>query len=109
MIKTVFQLAAVDIFDQMGETAIYKPLSGPQVPACKVLITKEIDLQPVGMESSTWQRTVMLECLSAEVGREPDRGDRFEVGDDVYKVEKVLEQSDDLGIIISMIVRKINT
>jgi len=109
MIKTVFQQAAVDIFDQMGETAIYRPLSGPQVPDCKVLITKEIDLQPVGMETSTWQRTVMLECLSAEVGQEPDRGDRFEVGSDVYKVEKVLEQSDDLGVITSMIVRRIST
>jgi len=106
MNKTVFQSAMADLFESRGSTATYKPTIGAAVENVYVLVTKDVDPQPGGFESSTWQRTTMLECLASEVGRQPIHGDRFVVGDDVYLVEKVLEESDELEIVFKMIVKK---
>ena len=106
MNKTVFQSAMTDLFTSRGSIATFKPTIGSAVDACYVLVTKAVDPQPGGFESTAWQRTTTLECLASEVGREPGRGDRFVVGDDVYLVEKLLDGSDELEITYNMIVKK---
>lgn len=94
------------MFEHAGSTATFKPTIGAAVENCYVLVTKSVDPQPGGFEASVWQRTTTLECLASEVGREPARGDRFIVGDDVYLVEKLLDESDELEITYKMIVKR---
>jgi len=106
MNKTVYQSAMSDLFNSRGSTATYKPIIGAAVENVYVLVTKDMDPQPGGFEAAAWQRTTTLECLASEVGGEPRRGDRFVVGDDVYLVEKVLEESDELEIVDKMIVKR---
>ena len=106
MQKTVFQNAMSDLFAEMGTTSTFKPTIGAQVEDCYILVEKSIDEQPGGFEGAVWQRTTTLECLASEVGREPSRGDRFVSGNDVYVVQKLLDQSDELEITYKMLVKR---
>ena len=105
MNKTVFQNGMTDLFTSQGSTATYRPTVGAAVESVYVLVTQDMDPQPGGYDSSPWHRTTLLECRATEVGSEPNRGDRFIVGDTVYLVEKVLEDSDELEIVFKMIVK----
>jgi len=96
-----------DLFTTVGVTAVFKPTIGPPVDGCYVLISKPVDPQPGGFEAAVWQRTTTLECLASEIlWRKPRKGDRFETGGDVYLVEKLLEESDDLEITYKMTVKR---
>ncbi len=78
-----------DMFDVMGEDAVYTPLSGSPVN-CKVFVDHDVQNEPRGFDAVTWQRWTQIEALLKDVVTEPSRGSSFSVEETNYVVEKIL-------------------
>ncbi len=64
-----------DIFDTAGEDAVFTPQDGSPVE-CKMFIDFDVALQPVGVQSETWEKGITIELLLSAIGQEPKRGDK---------------------------------
>jgi len=76
------------LFDQLGVDATFIPTAGDPL-SLKVVYRSELVMQPVGYESRAWQGEKTIEVLLADIGREPNRGERFEIDDVTYTVRAV--------------------
>lgn len=88
--KDIFAAAAMAMFNALGQDAVFTPAVGDPV-SCKVDIEKDVDLQPIGYEAAVWAKETLLECLLAVIGKEPDRGETFQVGSTIYKVKSIVK------------------
>ena len=79
-----------DLFDDLGQDAIYIPVTGDPV-SCKVKHTKEIDPQPIGYDAQAWASSDIIEYRLDEVGQSASRGDVFRIGETDYTVQAVVE------------------
>ena len=89
-LRAVFAAALPGIFQAAGEEASFTPASGAAIP-CMVFIDFNVMLQPSGVETQVWQRGTTIEALLSEIGREPNRGERFTVEGASYVVQAILE------------------
>ena len=99
--EEIFDQAAEDIFNQMGQDAIYTPNAGYPVE-CKINLERDVDLEPHGFDSQVWGRGITIEAILSVLGKEPDSGETFMVGETVYKVQTV--QAND-GRFVKMVVK----
>lgn len=85
---TIIATALTDAFNIMGVEAIYNPAGGAPV-ACKVLLERDVLLQPTSMTAQVYDRGTILEVILADVGEEPDRSDTFTVGAETFTVQAI--------------------
>ena len=74
------------LFDALGEDATFTPAAGNPV-SLKVVLRNELAMQPTGYESRAWQGEKSIEFILADLGREPNRGERFTVEETTYTVQ----------------------
>jgi hypothetical protein len=86
----IFNEAAEDLFDQLGQDAIFTPTMGDPVN-CKVNLEHDVDLQPGGFDSQVWGEGITIEAILSVLGKEPDQGETFTVGETDYTVQTVQE------------------
>ena len=88
--ETIFDSAAEDIFNALGQAATYTPAVGPAV-SCQVVVEHEVEYGPSGFDASTWERGTTIEAILSDLPAEPDSGATFLVGTTTYTVKRVLE------------------
>lgn len=87
--EAIFDAAAQDIFDALGQSATYTPLVGDPV-TLQVHLEQEVDFQPAG-ESAVWESGRTIEYILADIGAEANVGDTFLIGATTYTVKAVVE------------------
>jgi len=91
--EEIFDQAAEDIFDQMDtKDAVFTPTAGDPVP-CKINLERDVDLEPHGFDSQVWSRGTTIEAILNVLGKEPEKGETFTVGETVYTVQTVQENN----------------
>jgi len=100
-LRSVFAEALPGIFEAAGEKAIFTPATGDPID-CHVFIEFNVMLQPAGIEAQVWERGTTIEALLSEIGREPNRGEIFEIDDVEYSVQVPLEND---GLTVKMVVK----
>ncbi|MBF0395770.1 MAG: hypothetical protein HQK78_03285 [Desulfobacterales bacterium] len=100
MTDDIFNRLVKDIFNAFGQDAIYMPISGKKRQV-RVAIDYKTELQPSG-QASVYEIGTTMECILAEIGREPNRGDRFQIGNKVYKVDSIIQND---GRVVKMAVK----
>lgn len=77
------------LFDQLGVDATFTPAAGDPV-SLKVHQKTELVMQPTGYETRSWQGEKSIEFILADIGREPNRGEVFEIDETDYTVQAVI-------------------
>lgn len=72
-----------------GSAATFTPTGGAAID-CSVVLNKDVDLQPSGLDAQVWERGTTIDALIAEIISEPNRGDVFTVASVDYTVQSVL-------------------
>jgi len=88
------------MFEAMGELATFTPATGAAV-TCYVLLSIAVDLQP-DLDTQSWATGKTIECLYADIGRTPERGETFLVESVTYTVASVIEND---GLTVKMAVK----
>jgi hypothetical protein len=97
-LRSVFAAALPGIFEAAGESATFNPATGVAID-CMVFIDFNVMLQPNGTETQVWERGTTIECLFSDIGREPNRGETFEVDGTTYTIQAILEND---GLTVKM-------
>jgi hypothetical protein len=92
--ESTFDQAVEDIFEILGEDAVFNPSSGPPVEDCKVILDKDTSQEPGGYDAQVFVVVRTLEYRLAEVGKEADPGETFVVGGKTWTVEGPFEDPD---------------
>jgi hypothetical protein len=71
------------------KVAVYTPSGGEPV-TLKVIIQKSTVLQPSGYDAEVLATVTSVKALLEDLGREPNRGDSLEIGDDTFTIKEVL-------------------
>ena len=87
-IRQVMNDSLPDIFDAMGEDAIFTPLTGDPI-TCKAFIDFGVTLEPDGFEGQSRGESIVIEALLSVLTREPLRGETFEIDGVTYKVSRI--------------------
>lgn len=82
--------AAVDIFTKLGQVATFTPAGGSAV-SCHVNVERDVELQPGGYETEVYAHGTTVEALLSEIANEPNTGDVFVVGAQIYTVQAPIE------------------
>lgn len=96
-----FAKAVADIFNSaVGADATFT-LAGGTAVSCRVILERNVLMQPSSMDVQVWERGTTIEAQLAEIINEPDRGDTFAVGSETFTVQSI-EEND--GITVKAIV-----
>jgi len=91
-----------DIFASiLGENAAYEPVDGAIIPSVRVILTKNVLLQPDSMTAQVFERGTIIEAILADFAEEPNRGDIFTVGAESFTVQSIAAND---GVVVKMIV-----
>ncbi len=93
-VETLLDAAGLDVFDIMGQAAIFTPATGSTV-SCQVVIDSAVKMQTEGQETQAWAGRFTIEGLISVLGREPNRDETFTVGATTYTVQTLLENNDE--------------
>lgn len=99
-LRTQLKTDLVDMFATMGESATFMPTTGSAV-TCYVLLSIAVDIQP-DLDTQSWMTGKTIECLFADIGRTPERGETFLVDSVTYTVASVIEND---GLTVKMAVK----
>ncbi|HHT9136471.1 MAG TPA: head-tail joining protein [Candidatus Wunengus sp. YC60] len=99
-LRTQLKTDLVNMFATMGETATFTPTTGAGV-TCYVLLSIAVDMQP-DLDTQSWMTGKTIECLFADIGRTPERGETFVVDSVTYTVASVIEND---GMTVKMAVK----
>jgi len=93
-IRSEMQSALPDMFQSMGETALFTPTVGEAIP-CHVFIDFGMDAEPDGFTAQIGQPATTIEALLSELnGTIPQKGDQFTIAEGdaagTYKVQRIL-------------------
>ncbi|MBI9092910.1 MAG: hypothetical protein JEZ12_27150 [Desulfobacterium sp.] len=83
----MFARMGISIHRSLGRDAVYNPVDDLPIP-CRVIVEHDALLQPDGADFEISEVGTTLEVLFADVGT-PKRGSTFEVGEAVYRVERI--------------------
>ena len=96
-----FSNVIADIFNTIGDDAIFTPAGGAPVD-CKVDLVTEVDSQPHQFSTTAWAQGKTIEAILSVIGKEPDRGDIFTIDGTDYTVEAVVEND---GYCVKVVVK----
>ena len=99
-LRTQLKTDLVDMFATMGEAATFTPATGAAV-TCYVLLSIAVDMQP-DLDTQSWMTGKTIECLFADIGRTPERGETFVVDSVTYTVASIIEND---GLTVKMAVK----
>ena len=99
-LRTQLKTDLVNMFATMGELAMFTPATGSAV-SCYVLLSVAVDMQP-DIDTQSWMTGKTIECLFADIGRAPERGETFLVDSVTYTVASVIEND---GMTVKMAVK----
>lgn len=103
--RATLQKAGEDILNMTTDTdAIYTPNDGPEI-SCRVRVGHNLDLQPSGYGGQVYGPGITIKALFHILGKEPERGEAFAVGETTYQVEDTRENN---GIFIVCSVREVS-
>jgi hypothetical protein len=85
-----FDQMAEDVRDRLFEDSTFIPEIGDQV-SIKVFYDQRISDQPVGIVGTALAYEQEIEFYFADLGRLPEPGEQFKIGDEYYVVVKVLD------------------
>jgi hypothetical protein len=88
--EATFDEMGEDLFDALGVDATFTPAAGDPI-SLKVDFKNDLALQPTGYETRSWQGEKAIEFLLDDIGREPNRGEKFEIDSTEYTVQSVIE------------------
>jgi len=90
---TAFDTAIRDIFndESCGVDAVYTPVDGVALPAIRVLIDRNVLLQPSGMDAQVVEVGTTIEAILEDLPAEPNRGDKFGIGTETFTVQSIAE------------------
>lgn len=88
-IRQVMQESLPDIFEAMGEDAIFTPLTGEPV-SLKAFIDFGVVLEPTGFDGQSRQESIVIEALLSDLPHEPLKGEMFEIDGITYAVGRVI-------------------
>lgn len=92
-----------DIFNSaLGVDAVYTPAGGAAIPPIRVILERDVLLQPGDMSAQVPERANTIEALLEDVGEEPNRGATFVIGAETFTVRAV-EKND--GDTVTMVVK----
>jgi len=95
--EVIFGNALRDIFNSpIGDDAVYTPSGGMSI-ACRVIITRDVLLQPASMDTQVFDHGTTIEAILEDIGAEPNRGDTFVIGTETFTVQSI-EQNDGLTV-----------
>jgi hypothetical protein len=100
--QAILRKAGEDILNTAGADAVYTPNDGPEVP-CRVHVLNDMDRQPSGYGGQIYGPGIALKALSHVLGKRPERGETFAVGEMTYQVEDTRESN---GIFVVCSVRE---
>ena len=99
-LRTQLKTDLVDVSATMGEAATFTPATGAAV-TCYVLLSIAVDMQP-DLDTQSWMTGKTIECLFADIGRTPERGETFVVDSVTYTVASIIEND---GLTVKMAVK----
>jgi len=99
-LRTQLKADLINMFATMGESATFTPTTGSAV-SCYVLLSIAVDMQP-DLDTQSWMTGKTIECLFADIGRAPERGETFLVDSVTYTVASVIEND---GLTVKMAVK----
>ena len=85
-------------FNAVGQSATFTPASGDPV-SLTVNVTREV--VPQGYDATAWTSEYTVECILADLPREPDRGETFTIDGTSYTVREVMDNN---GYTVKMVV-----
>ena len=88
-IRQVMQESLPDIFEAMGEDAVFTPLIGDPI-SLKAFIDFGVVLEPDGFDGQLRQESIVIEALLSDLLHEPLKGETFEIDSMVYRVGRVI-------------------
>jgi hypothetical protein len=100
--QAILRKAGEDILKMAGADAVYTPNDGPDVP-CRVHIDHDLDRQPSGYSGQIYGSGIMLKTLLHILGKRPERGETFTVGETTYHVDDTHKSN---GIFVVCTVRE---
>ena len=86
--------------ENIAVDAVFNPAVGPAVP-CRVVLEKDVLLQPGAMTAQAYERATTIEAILADLGKEPARGETFDIGAESFTVQYIDEND---GLSVRMIV-----
>jgi hypothetical protein len=99
---TIFDTALRDMFNDvnMAVDALFSRDGGAGIN-CRVILERDILLQPNAMNSQVYERGTTIEAILSDVGNVPERGDTFTIGAETFTVQAI-DRND--GYTVRMIV-----
>lgn len=101
-IEEIFNDAAEKLFNRIGRDAVYQPVTGDPV-SCKVVIERDVDLEPSGFSAQIWGKGITIEAILAELGKEPDAEETFIVDEITHEILAIKEND---GRFVTMVVKQ---
>lgn len=90
-IRSEMREALPDMFNAMGEEALFIPLGESALP-CHVFIEFGVNVEPDGFTAQAGQKVTVIEALLSELnGFEPGKDDAFTVEGKTYTVQRILD------------------
>lgn len=90
--EAVLRKAGEDILKMTGTDAVYKPNDGPEIP-CRIHISHDLGRQPSGYSGQVYGPGITIKALFNVLGKDPEQGETFEVGETIYRVEDTPENN----------------
>ena len=100
--ETAFLAAGDKVMEKLGKAAMYYPVDGEEI-SCTVHLDEELTTSPDGFDLKAYQATKTIEALFSEIGKFPQKGERFVIGSYSYEVKSVIPQdSSDIFVLIAV-------
>lgn len=97
-----FDQAALDMFDTLGQDAVFMPKDDAD-KTCRVIL-RTYDNLNLGQYEDVYAHGATIECLRSQTGRDPEPDEMFLIGDVYYTVQSVLPSPDPEGRFIKVVV-----
>jgi hypothetical protein len=87
---SIFETALRDIFNdpEMAVDAVFTHSGGAGIQ-CRVILERDILLQPNSMTAQVYERGNTIEAMLSDLGAVPNRGDTFMIGTEIFTVQAI--------------------
>jgi hypothetical protein len=76
-----------------GDSALYTDVSSGEETSMTVWLEEQLETLVNGYTANVWEQVFTIEIMLSDVESEPDIGDTFLIGDNLFRVHSVLENN----------------